>query len=53
MAVWGSDPVVDHVTKVLAEHYPTHEPADVDAKIRENFDIKLPSHRQTKPSSTT
>ena len=35
----------DQVTKVLAEHYPTHVPAAIDAKIRENFDIKLPSHR--------
>ncbi len=31
----------ERVTKILAEHHPSHVPAEVDAAIRERFDIRL------------
>ena len=32
----------EHVQRVLAEHHPSHVPADADARIRAAFPIRLP-----------
>ncbi|MCP4333961.1 MAG: methyltransferase, partial [Gammaproteobacteria bacterium] len=39
------DAVRDRVRAILSEHYPGHITADVDAWIRKNYNIVLPSER--------
>ncbi|MFU1476183.1 trimethylamine methyltransferase family protein [Roseovarius sp. C7] len=35
----------DRVREILADHYPSHIPAAIDRKLRENFNILLPEDR--------
>ncbi|MCP5071917.1 MAG: methyltransferase [Rhodobacteraceae bacterium] len=39
------DAARDTVRRVLAEHYPSHIPADIDAQLREKYNIILPQER--------
>ena len=40
----------EHVGRVLSAHFPNHVPSDVDASIRERFDIHLPVEELTASS---
>lgn len=41
----------DYVRKTLGSHYPEHVDADLDAKIRDHFDIRLPRDSMTAGST--